>query len=108
MSDQQFLDIATQHFPRWREDIQEAFVVQLGRHIERELRSGVEMADQFGFTAEQYRARLLCESQDTDALLRLLKLDPESYRTEAGYVSMAKVRAAIKHPDEYPHLREKE
>jgi hypothetical protein len=102
MSDQQFCDIATQHFPRWREDIQEAFVVQLGRHIEREMASD---RDSFGFTAEQYRARLLVETQDTDALLRLLNLDPESYRTEAGYVSMEKVRAAIKHPDEYPTLR---
>jgi hypothetical protein len=105
MTDEQFCDIATQHFPRWREDIQEAFVVQLGQHIEREMASAT---DSFGFTAEQYRARLMVETQDADALLRLLGLDPESYRTEGGYVSMAKVRAAIKHPDEYPQLRAKE
>lgn len=33
LSDAELCDLATKHFPRWREDIQEAFVVQLGRAV---------------------------------------------------------------------------
>lgn len=44
------------------------------------------------------------ECKDADELLRLLQLDPETYRTDGGYINLPKVKAAVKYPEEYPHL----
>lgn len=41
---------------------------------------------------------------DADRLLRHLKLDPERYRTEAGFLNVPKIAAALAHPDQYPRL----
>lgn len=39
---------------------------------------------------------------EADELLRNLGLDPDTYRTDGGYINHLKVKAAILHPDEYP------
>ena len=44
------------------------------------------------------------ECRDADELLNLLRLDPERYRTEGGYINLPKVRAALANPDDYPML----
>lgn len=41
---------------------------------------------------------------EADELLRELGLDPARFRTEGGQINAGKVRAAIKHPDEYSGL----
>lgn len=44
------------------------------------------------------------ECRDADELLKLLRLDPERYRTEGGYINIPKVRAALANPDDYPMM----
>ena len=44
------------------------------------------------------------ECRDADELLKLLRLDPERYRTEGGYINVPKVKAALANPDDYPML----
>ena len=44
------------------------------------------------------------ECLDADELLRILRLDPKTYRTECGYINMPKVRAALANPDKYPMI----
>lgn len=44
------------------------------------------------------------ECRDADELLRLLRLDPEIYRTEGGYINVPKVKAALANPDDYPMM----
>ena len=44
------------------------------------------------------------ECRDADELLELLRLDPERYRTEGGYINIPKVRAALANPDDYPMM----
>jgi hypothetical protein len=49
-----------------------------------------------------YRALVDAECRDADELLRLLGFNPEDVRTEGGNINLPKVRAAIKHPADYP------
>ena len=44
------------------------------------------------------------ECEDADELLRLLRLDPEIYRTEGGCINIGKVKAALANPDDYPMM----
>lgn len=44
------------------------------------------------------------ECRDADELLKLLRLDPERYRTDGGYINLPKVRAALANPDDYPMM----
>ena len=44
------------------------------------------------------------ECSDADELLKLLRLDPQIYRTDAGFINLPKVKAAIKNPDDYPMM----
>ena len=44
------------------------------------------------------------EFRDADELLKLLRLDPERYRTDGGYINLPKVRAALANPDDYPMM----
>jgi hypothetical protein len=53
---------------------------------------------------QSMQERIAQECHDADHLLRLLRLDPLVYRTEGGSINLPKVRAALKHPDEYPML----
>lgn len=46
------------------------------------------------------------KGDEADELLKLLNLDPNSYRTEGGFLNMPKVRAAMKNPEMYPRLIE--
>lgn len=39
---------------------------------------------------------------EADELLRNLGLEPEAYRTDGGYINHLKVKAAIRHPENYP------
>jgi len=48
------------------------------------------------------------QSNEADELLRNLGLDPDRYRTEAGFINHLKVKAAIKYPDQYPQLKQAE
>lgn len=48
------------------------------------------------------------ERRDADELLRILRLDPDIYRTECGYINMPKVKAALANPGDYPMLPEDE
>ena len=50
------------------------------------------------------RADLAAAAREEDLILTALRLDPERYRTECGYLNVPKIIAAIKHPDEYPRL----
>jgi len=44
------------------------------------------------------------ECSDSDELLKMIRLDPEIYRTECGYLNLPKIRAALAHPDDYPMM----
>lgn len=44
------------------------------------------------------------ECHDANELLKLLRLDPEIYRTEGGYINVPKVKAALANPDDYPMM----
>ena len=44
------------------------------------------------------------ECRDADELLKLLRLDPEIYRTEGGYINVPKVKAALANPNDYPMM----
>jgi len=48
------------------------------------------------------------QANEADELLRNLGLDPERYRTEAGFINHLKVKAAIKYPDQYPQAEQAE
>lgn len=41
------------------------------------------------------------QQNEADELIRNLGFDPEQFRTEAGFINHMKLRAAIKHPEEY-------
>lgn len=41
------------------------------------------------------------QPNEADELIRNLGFDPEQFRTEAGFINHMKLRAAIKHPEEY-------
>lgn len=41
------------------------------------------------------------QPNEADELIRSLGFDPEQFRTEAGFINHMKLRAAIKHPEEY-------
>lgn len=55
-------------------------------------------------SANTLRNTLIQESDDADELLILLRLDPLIYRTDSGAINIAKVRAALANPEEYPML----
>ena len=42
------------------------------------------------------------DSDEADYLLRALGLDPAQYRTDGGALNLPKIKAAIKHPKDYP------
>lgn len=48
------------------------------------------------------RADIAAQSREEDLILMALRLDPERYRTECGYLNVPKIIAAIKNPDMYP------
>ena len=52
---------------------------------------------------DDWKARALKAEQvgEADELLRNLGLDPNAYRTEGGHINHLKVKAAIKHPEDY-------
>jgi len=52
-----------------------------------------ELAAQWGAEQVQYN--------EADELLRNLGLDPDTYRTDGGYINPLKVKAAIRNPDKY-------
>lgn len=68
------------------------------------------LADQMQFGADMVTKYVnVChalkqECRDADELLKLLRLDPERYRTEGGYINLPKVRAALANPDDYPMM----
>jgi hypothetical protein len=43
-------------------------------------------------------------ANEADQLLTALRLDPDTYRTEGGWLNIPKIVAAIKSPEDYPHL----
>ena len=45
-------------------------------------------------------------SDEVDAVLVAFGLDPKTYRTDAGFLNVPKIKAAINHPNEYPHLND--
>jgi hypothetical protein len=49
-----------------------------------------------------YRRLVDAECRVADELLRLLGFNPGDVRTEGGNINLPKVRAAIKHPGDYP------
>jgi hypothetical protein len=65
--------------------------------------SGVYFVVEYNMTTAQDAQRP--ERDEADELLRAIGLDPERYRTEGGALNLPKIRAAIKHPDEYPTER---
>jgi hypothetical protein len=50
------------------------------------------------------RADLSAAAREEDLILTALRLDPERYRTECGYLNVPKIIAAIRNPDQYPRL----
>ena len=52
---------------------------------------------------DDWKSRALTAEQagEADELLRNLGLDPNAYRTEGGHINHLKVKAAIKHPEDY-------
>lgn len=50
------------------------------------------------------RADIAAAAREEDLILAALRLDPERYRTECGYLNVPKIVAAIKNPDMYPHI----
>jgi hypothetical protein len=61
---------------------------------------GADMVSKYSKVCSAFKQ----ECDDADELLRLLRLDPEIYRTDGGSINMPKVRAALAHPDEYPMM----
>ncbi len=47
-------------------------------------------------------------AREEDLILAALRLDPERYRTECGYLNVPKITAAIKNPDVYPRTADRE
>tara|TARA_R110000868_G_C10914470_1_gene765207 strand:+ start:35 stop:820 length:786 start_codon:yes stop_codon:yes gene_type:complete len=43
---------------------------------------------------------------EADELLKALRLDPNTYRTDGGWLNIPKICAAIKNPHDYPHTGE--
>lgn len=48
------------------------------------------------------RAELAAAAREEDLILLALRLDPERYRTECGFLNVPKIIAAIKNPSMYP------
>lgn len=48
------------------------------------------------------RAELAAAAREEDLILIALRLDPERYRTECGFLNVPKIIAAIKNPSMYP------
>lgn len=44
------------------------------------------------------------QPNEADKLLTALGLDPDTYRTDGGWLNIPKIMAAIKSPQDYPHL----
>lgn len=44
------------------------------------------------------------QPNEADELLTALKLEPNTYRTDGGWLNLPKILAAIKNPEDYPHL----
>ena len=44
------------------------------------------------------------QPNEADELLTALGLDPDNYRTDGGWLNIPKIMAAIKSPQDYPHL----
>ena len=44
------------------------------------------------------------QPNEADELLTALGLDPDTYRTDGGWLNIPKIIAAIKSPQDYPHL----
>ena len=44
------------------------------------------------------------QPNEADELLTALGLDPDTYRTDGGWLNIPKIMAAIKSPQDYPHL----
>lgn len=75
-----------------------AAIFRIQRHIEREVhRHRMEM---------KVSAAPVQESSEADELLVNLGLDPQAYRTDGGAINYLKVKAAMRHPAEYPVKRE--
>jgi hypothetical protein len=54
---------------------------------------------------EQYRMQMAAISTaEADKLLTAWGLDPDTYRTDGGWLNIPKIMAAIKNPEDYPHL----
>ena len=45
-------------------------------------------------------------TDEADQLLVALHLDPNTYRTDGGWLNIPKIVAAIKNPQDYPHLEQ--
>jgi hypothetical protein len=44
------------------------------------------------------------QPNEADELLTALGIDPDTYRTDGGWLNIPKIMAAIKNPQDYPHL----
>jgi hypothetical protein len=44
------------------------------------------------------------QPNEADELLMALGIDPDTYRTDGGWLNIPKIMAAIKNPQDYPHL----
>jgi len=44
------------------------------------------------------------ECADADEVLKMIRLDPEIYRTDCGYLNLPKIKAALAHPEDYPMM----
>ena len=62
--------------------------------------------DVFRTAIKQALAAPVQESSEADELLVNLGLDPQAYRTDGGAINYLKVKAAMRHPAEYPVKRE--
>lgn len=57
-----------------------------------------------GVQRDYLKERLDSETCDANAVMRILGVLPEYYRTDCGYINLQKIRAAVEHPEEYPWL----
>ena len=76
--------------------------IQGRRDLMEELTAVVEQLAEADKADQLLRADLAATAREEDLILVALRLDPERYRTECGYLNVPKIIAAIKNPDMYP------
>ena len=120
MSEERWVDELMPDQPQWVCDLVDEELTKRSAEIERlreQLASAEKLAAAEAAVSEELetrlaeadkenqmlRANLAAADREENLILVALRLDPERYRTECGYLNVPKIVAAIKNPDMYPH-----